>query len=107
MILNPENIQPKAKESDNLIPVQYSLSQNYPNLFNPVTKISFELPNDAKVKLVVYDLLGREIKSIVNSQLTTGKYTFEFNGNNFSSGVYFYKFEAGEFSAVKRMVLIK
>ena len=107
LILNPDNVKLAAKESDNLIPIQYSLLQNYPNPFNPVTKISFELPNDAKVKLVVYDLLGREIKSIVNSQLTTGKYTFEFDGNNFSSGVYFYKITAADFTAVKRMVLIK
>ncbi|HMS64079.1 MAG TPA: T9SS type A sorting domain-containing protein [Ignavibacteria bacterium] len=74
---------------------------------NSVTKISFELPYDAKVKLVVYDLLGREIKSIFNNQLTRGKYTFEFDGSNFSSGIYFYKLTARDFTAVKRMVLLK
>jgi len=100
-----------GKEIKNIIPTEYHLSQNYPNPFNPVTKISFDLPNDAKVKLVVYDLLGREIKSIVNSQLTTGRYTFEFDGSNFASGVYFYKLSAKggakDFTAVKRMVLVK
>jgi len=95
----------------NIIPTEYYLSQNYPNPFNPVTKISFDLPNDVKVKLVVYDLLGREIKSIVNNVLTTGKYTFEFDGSNLASGVYFYRLAAtggaGDFTAVKRMVLVK
>jgi hypothetical protein len=55
----------------------------------------------------VYDLLGREIKSIVNNVLTTGKYTFEFDGSNLASGVYFYRLVAGEFTSVKRMVLVK
>jgi len=96
-----------GKDTKNNIPTEYHLSQNYPNPFNPITKISFDLPTDAKVKLVVYDLLGREVKSIVNSQLTTGRYTFEFNGSNFASGVYFYRLTSRDFTAVKRMVLIK
>jgi hypothetical protein len=96
-----------AQDIKNLIPTEYYLSQNYPNPFNPVTKISFDLPDDVKVKLIVYDLLGREVKSIVNSQLTTGKYTFLFDGRNLASGVYFYRLVAGDFTAVKRMVLVK
>jgi len=95
------------KDIKSIIPTKYYLSQNYPNPFNPITKISFDLPNDAKVKLIVYDLLGREIKSIVNNVLTTGKYTFEFDGSNLASGVYFYRLVAGDFTAVKRMVLVK
>jgi len=102
------------KDIKSIIPTEYHLSQNYPNPFNPITKISFDLPNDAKVKLTVYDLLGREIKSIVNNVLTTGRYTFEFDGSNFASGVYFYriavhsdKLSTGDFTGVKRMVLVK
>jgi len=95
------------KDIKSINPTEYYLSQNYPNPFNPVTKISFDIPNDAKVKLIVYDLLGREIKSIVNNVLTTGRYTFEFDGSNLASGVYFYRIEAGDFKQVKKMMLVK
>ncbi len=95
-----------------IIPTEFYLSQNYPNPFNPVTKIKFDLPNDSKVKLIVYDLLGKEIKTIVNSQLPQGRYEYDFVGSNFASGVYFYRLEAvqnsGEkFIETKRMVLLK
>ncbi len=89
------------------LPLSYSLSQNYPNPFNPVTKINYELPGDGKVKLMIYDILGREIRTLVNEVKQAGKYTVEFNGSNFASGVYFYRIEAGKFTEVKRMVLIK
>ncbi|MFA7360654.1 MAG: T9SS type A sorting domain-containing protein [Candidatus Kapaibacterium sp.] len=89
------------------LPLSYSLSQNYPNPFNPVTKINFELPGDGKVKLMIYDVLGREIKTLVNEVKQAGKYTVEFNGSNFASGVYFYRIESGKFTDVKRMVLVK
>ena len=85
----------------------YKLYQNYPNPFNPVTKINYELPNDGKVKLMIYDVLGREIKTLVNEVKQAGKYTVEFNGHNFASGVYFYRIESGKFTDVKRMVLVK
>ncbi len=89
------------------LPLSYSLSQNYPNPFNPVTKINYELPGDGKVKLMIYDVLGREIKTLVNEVKQAGKYTVEFNGSNFASGVYFYRIESGKFTDVKRMVLVK
>ncbi len=85
----------------------FKLYQNYPNPFNPVTKINYELPNDGKVKLMIYDVLGREIKTLVNEVKQAGKYTVEFNGHNFASGVYFYRIESGKFTEVKRMVLVK
>ena len=109
MFLSAKDVRNTESEKDQIIsiPLDYTLNQNYPNPFNPVTKISFELPNDAKVKLIVYDLLGREIKSIVNNHLMSGKYTFEFEGSSFVSGVYFYKLEAGTFSQTKKMLLIK
>ncbi|MBK9331911.1 MAG: T9SS type A sorting domain-containing protein [Ignavibacteria bacterium] len=92
----------------NIIPTEYSLSQNYPNPFNPSTKINFSLPEDGKIKLIVYDILGREVKRLINSEFrSAGRYTVEFNGAGLSSGVYFYKLEAGEFVQTKRMVLIK
>jgi len=94
------------------IPEEFILRQNFPNPFNPSTKISFDLPVDAKVKLTVYDMLGREVKSMVNTQLSTGRYEYQFEGSNFSSGIYFYRIEAVDnsgkkFVQTKRMVLVK
>jgi hypothetical protein len=102
----------KAGQIENIIPTEFHLSQNYPNPFNPATKINFDLPNDSKVKLIVYDLLGREIRTIVNSHLSQGRYEYDFVGSNFASGVYFYRIEAVEnsgekFTETKRMVLLK
>jgi hypothetical protein len=99
-----------VKNVTSVIPQTYNLSQNYPNPFNPVTKINYELPNDGKVKLVIYDILGREIKTLVNELKQAGRYTIEFNGTQFASGVYFYRIqvEGGKtYTAVKKMVLIK
>jgi len=97
-----------VKDISNIIPTQYRLAQNYPNPFNPITKINFDLPEAGRVKLIIYDMLGREITRLVNDELkTAGKYTMEFNGVNLASGVYFYRLEANKFVQTKRMVLIK
>jgi tetratricopeptide (TPR) repeat protein len=111
-ILDLNNSTDLTSSSKSLIPTEYNLSQNYPNPFNPTTKISFELPADAKVKLIVYDMLGREVKSLVNTQLSTGRYEYQFEGSNFSSGIYFYRIEAVDnsgkkFVQTKRMVLVR
>ncbi|HCN36619.1 MAG TPA: hypothetical protein DIS94_02765 [Bacteroidetes bacterium] len=89
-------------------PIEYTLHQNYPNPFNPITKISFSLPKDIKVTFVIYDILGREIAKLVNNELkTAGKHTFDFNGRNFSSGIYFYSLITDEFKQTKKMLMIK
>ncbi len=85
----------------------YELKQNYPNPFNPVTNIQYQIVNQGMVTLKVYDLLGREVKTLVNEIKSPGKYLVSFDASSLSSGVYFYKISAGEFSDVKRMVLIK
>jgi DNA/RNA endonuclease YhcR with UshA esterase domain len=90
----------------------YYLSQNYPNPFNPVTKIKFSLPISANVSLKVYDVIGREVKIILNQQTKAGNYIVDFNGSRLASGVYFYKLYAegtdgSKFSDVKRMILVK
>src|SRR4030095_12487721 len=85
-------IQPVSTE----IPVQFSLSQNYPNPFNPVTNIKFQIPKSSFVKLAVYDLLGREVTTLVNGQLKPGTYKADWDAFNFPSGVYFYKLVVGE-----------
>ena len=99
------------------IPNSYTLSQNFPNPFNPMTKIKFDLPsygfpigafgNDKSVVLKVYDILGKEIQTLVNQQLQPGSYEVTFDGNNFSTGVYYYRLSAGTFTETKKMMLIK
>ncbi|MBM4157676.1 MAG: T9SS type A sorting domain-containing protein [Ignavibacteria bacterium] len=89
------------------VPGKFNLSQNYPNPFNPVTKINFEIPKDVYVTLKVYDISGREVKSLVNDIRTAGYHTVEFNASNLSSGIYFYTLKAGEFSKTLKMTLIK
>ncbi|MFZ1322642.1 MAG: S8 family serine peptidase [Ignavibacteria bacterium] len=89
------------------IPNNYSLSQNYPNPFNPTTKINFSIPVNGFVTVKIYDVLGKEVMTLVNEQKPAGNYSAEFNGADLSSGVYFFRMEAGEFIDVKRMMLIK
>jgi photosystem II stability/assembly factor-like uncharacterized protein len=89
------------------IPQSFSLHQNYPNPFNPSTKIKFDIPKGSLVKLKIYDMLGREVATLVNEKLNPGTYEYEWNGINLPSGVYFYKIEAENFIETKRMVLIK
>jgi tetratricopeptide (TPR) repeat protein len=96
------------KDAKMIIPTEYKLYQNYPNPFNPMTKINYDLPKDAKVTLIIYDILGREMKRLVNNEFkSAGKYSIEFNGQPFASGVYFYRLVSEKYVEVKKMVLIK
>jgi hypothetical protein len=96
-----------SPNNHNTIPKEYSLSQNYPNPFNPSTKISFSVPKSGNVKLTVYDLLGREIRTLIQEFKHPGNYSVDFDGSEFASGIYFYRIEAADFIAVKKMVLLK
>jgi len=96
-----------ANQNGSLVPNVYSLSQNYPNPFNPVTKINFALPKQGFVTLKIYDVLGREVRTLVNEVKSAGQFSVDFNASEFSSGVYFYKLETNGFSDIKRMMLIK
>ena len=93
------------------VPKNYELSQNYPNPFNPTTKIDFALPFDSKVHMVVYDMTGREIKTLVNDARTAGYYTVDLNASTLSSGTYFFRIIANangkDFISTKKMVLVK
>ncbi len=91
----------------NEIPVHYSLLQNYPNPFNPSTKIEFKIPASGLVTLKVYDLLGREVTTLINDKLEPGNYTVNFEAVNLSSGIYFYTLTAGDFVSSKKMILLK
>jgi hypothetical protein len=88
-------------------PNEYELSQNYPNPFNPSTQIKYAIPQNGFVSLKVFDLLGREVCSLVNEYKEAGYYNTIFNGSNLSSGMYFYKLTCGNYTEVKKMILIK
>jgi hypothetical protein len=80
---------------------------NYPNPFNPSTKICYSVPVGQKVSLKIYDLVGREVASLVDEWKGAGDYSVDFNASNLASGIYFYKLNTGDYSAVNRMTLIK
>lgn len=89
------------------LPSEYSLSQNYPNPFNPFTKIKYQLPKSSYVKMVIYDNLGKTIKVLVNEFQNAGFYELNLNAMNLSSGIYYYRIQADEYSATKKFVLLK
>ena len=88
-------------------PKNFVLFQNYPNPFNPGTNISFSIPSPGIVKIVIYDMLGKEVAELINSELPAGKHSIYFNGSNVSSGLYIYTLEADNFKASKKMLLLK
>jgi len=95
------------KNISNEIPSAYSLDQNYPNPFNAVTNVKFQVPSLKFIKLVVFDLLGREVKTLVNEVLQPGTYSVRFNAGNLPSGIFFYQMRTDNFSESKKIILIK
>jgi hypothetical protein len=91
----------------NNIPSKFNLMQNYPNPFNPVANIKYDLPKDIFVTIKIFDINGREIKTLVNEFKNAGSHLISFNGTEFASGIYFYRIQAGDFIQVKKMLLIK
>jgi len=87
--------------------IDYNLSQNYPNPFNPSTQIKFSIKETGLVSLKIYDVLGSEIATIVNKELSTGTYTYSFDGSGLASGIYFYRLESGSFIQTNKMMLLK
>jgi|WetSurMetagenome_2_1015567.scaffolds.fasta_scaffold09236_2 serine protease len=96
-----------VKQISELVPKKYELLQNYPNPFNPVTKIQFAIPKNDNVSIKIYDVLGREVMTLVNEKLNAGYYEFNFNGSALSSGLYFYRMTTNTFTNIKKMVLVK
>ncbi|MBS1552348.1 MAG: T9SS type A sorting domain-containing protein [Bacteroidetes bacterium] len=96
-----------VSQSGTQTPNVYALSQNYPNPFNPVTKIDFSIPKSGLVTLKVFDILGKEIATLVNEKLSAGKYETDFNASKLSSGTYYYRIETGDYVETKKMLLIK
>ncbi len=89
------------------VPSKFDLSQNYPNPFNPSTSINYELPAANFVSLKIYDMTGREVMQLVNETKEAGYYSVNFNASGLSSGMYFYRIQAGDFAGVKKMMLVK
>lgn len=98
--------------SDEGRPSEFSLSQNYPNPFNPVTNIEFSLPRVAHVRLDIYNIVGQKVRTLVDEEMEPGRYVADWDGkdekgNSVSSGIYFYRMDAGDFSDIKKMLLVK
>ena len=126
VVLDPNNSFPEIHKSNNIgwkvlnytgsatgiktepnIPVAFHLSQNYPNPFNPTTTIEYSIPQPEFVTIKVYDILGREVKTLVNRQMQKGSYKLNFDGSGLASGIYFYRIKSGSFIQTKKAVLLK
>ncbi|MDT3697739.1 MAG: T9SS type A sorting domain-containing protein [Ignavibacterium sp.] len=101
------NISAIGEETFQQIPENFSLSQNYPNPFNPSTTIRFELPEEANVTLKIFNIIGEEVSTLVDTELKAGQHEYQFNANNLASGIYFYSISTGSFYQTKKMVLVR
>ncbi|MCF8240129.1 MAG: T9SS type A sorting domain-containing protein [Melioribacteraceae bacterium] len=91
----------------NYLPTEFALEQNYPNPFNPATTIEYSLPGEENVELKIYDILGNEVKILVNGKQEAGFYKVNFNASNLASGLYIYRIQAGKFRQTRKMLLMK
>ncbi len=103
----PPNVITSVEDEDESIPTDFSLLQNYPNPFNPSTKIEFSIPKQSHVSLKVYDVLGREVAELINREMQLGLHSVNFDASGLSTGIYFYKIEAGNYTEIKKMSMIK
>ena len=88
-------------------PLEFALEQNFPNPFNPSTQITYTLAKDSEVTLSIYDMLGTKVAELVNAKQTAGSYMINFNAKILSSGVYIYRIDTGNFTASKKLILMK
>jgi len=100
---SPIGIQPISAQ----IPKSFNLYQNYPNPFNPETVIKFDIPKDQRVKIIIYDITGREVNKLLDEEIKAGTYNVRWNGSNYASGVYFYRIETGSYTLTKKMLMVK
>ena len=96
-----------VNEGGSNLPVSYKLDQNYPNPFNPSTTINYSIPKESIVTLKIFNILGQEVKTLVNGEKSPGSYSIRFDASNLSSGIYFYSLRAGDYNQVKKMMLLK
>jgi hypothetical protein len=106
IVISDATIQ-KLMVTSELLPTVYALEQNYPNPFNPSTIISWQSPVSNRQTIKIYDILGNEVKTLVDEYREAGKYQIEFNASELASGVYFYQLKSGDFVSVKKMILMK
>jgi hypothetical protein len=104
-VYQPE--EDKGISSISSVPQEYGLSDNYPNPFNPVTKISYSIPEDARVSLKIYNVLGQEVKTLVDEYQVAGTKSVSFNSGDLPSGVYFYQLQTNKFTGVKKMLIVR
>jgi hypothetical protein len=107
LFFEPDAILIAKVEIEETIPQSYTLEQNFPNPFNPTTTIRYEIPRDAKVTIDVYNLLGQKIRTLVDEEHSAGVYQIVFTGEMLASGVYFYRIQAGNYTEIKKMVLLR
>jgi hypothetical protein len=88
-------------------PALFSLEQNYPNPFNPGTSIKYSIPQDGMVNLAIYNILGEKVLTLVNQNMSVGNYEVKFDASHYASGIYFYRLDAGIYSSIKKMILMK
>jgi hypothetical protein len=96
-----------VESSSDITPVNYTLSQNYPNPFNPSTTINFTIPNSENVSLKIFNILGVEVATLINENLSAGAYSYSFDAQNLASGIYLYELKTGNFKSIKKMNLLK
>jgi hypothetical protein len=106
-VFSANQILVSVESETSTIPESFSISQNYPNPFNPSTKIKFALPSTENVKIIIYDITGRQVKELLSQNLTTGTHTVDFDASGLASGTYIYRIIAGNFVESKKMVLLK
>ncbi len=99
---SPASIKAKSQQ-----PESWSLLQNFPNPFNPSTEIEYSIPKDGLVTVKVYNILGKEIATLVNKEQSQGSYSINFNASKFASGTYVYRLQSGDYSLIKKMTLLK
>ena len=103
--ISPETVT--SVKQNNVVINNFELNQNYPNPFNPTTIISFTIPNESRVTLKVFNILGKEVATLLDGEKSAGNYNITFNGSNLASGVYFYQLRAGNFTSTKKLILMK
>ncbi len=103
----PGGVVVSVINNSGVIPTVYNLYQNYPNPFNPSTTIKFDIPKATYAKLIIYDILGREVMKLIDEKINAGSYDISWDGSGFASGTYIYKLEAGEYKSIKKMILLK
>ena len=98
---------PSVDDSSNYLPTEFSLSQNYPNPFNPSTTLRYTIPRSGQVTLRIYNLLGKEVETLVDEKQQAGAYAIQWNPVDLPSGIYFIRLQAGEFAANRKLLLVK